>query len=63
MSSTPKMMTVAATSFYEKQARALLEEGERDGILNFLSDHPEAGDLIRGTGGLRKLRWALPGRW
>lgn len=27
-----------------------------------LLEHPDAGDLIRGTGGLRKLRWALPGR-
>jgi hypothetical protein len=23
---------------------------------------PDAGDLIKGSGGLRKLRWALPGR-
>jgi hypothetical protein len=23
---------------------------------------PNAGDLIKGSGGLRKLRWALPGR-
>jgi mRNA-degrading endonuclease RelE of RelBE toxin-antitoxin system len=23
---------------------------------------PEAGDLIRGGGGLRKIRWSLPGR-
>jgi hypothetical protein len=22
---------------------------------------PNAGDLIKGSGGLRKLRWALPG--
>jgi mRNA-degrading endonuclease RelE of RelBE toxin-antitoxin system len=62
MSATPKLMTVAATSLYEKQARTLLEEQDRDGILNYLSDNPEAGNLIRGTGGLRKLRWALPGR-
>ena len=27
-----------------------------------LLDQPEAGDLITGTKGLRKLRWALPGR-
>ena len=27
-----------------------------------LLEHPDAGDLMRGTGGLRKLRWALPGR-
>ena len=23
---------------------------------------PDAGDLIKGSGGIRKLRWALPGR-
>jgi hypothetical protein len=27
-----------------------------------LIEEPEAGDLIRGSKGLRKLRWALPGR-
>ncbi len=27
-----------------------------------LLDQPEAGELIIGTKGLRKLRWALPGR-
>ena len=27
-----------------------------------LTDNPKSGDLIRGTGGARKLRWALPGR-
>ena len=27
-----------------------------------LIDRPDAGDLIRGAKGLRKLRWALPGR-
>jgi hypothetical protein len=23
---------------------------------------PDSGDLIKGSGGMRKLRWALPGR-
>ena len=27
-----------------------------------LVQHPEAGALIPGSGGLRKLRWRLPGR-
>ena len=27
-----------------------------------LIERPDAGDLIRGSKGLRKLRWALPGR-
>lgn len=31
-------------------------------LVDYLSDNPEAGDLIRGSGGVRKLRWAMPGR-
>jgi len=27
-----------------------------------LIDQPDAGDVIRGSKGLRKLRWAMPGR-
>ena len=27
----------------------------------FLCEHPQAGNMIQGTGGLRKLRWAFPG--
>ncbi len=28
----------------------------------FLCEHPEAGSLIKGTGGLRKLRWSSQGK-
>ena len=28
----------------------------------FLIDHPNAGDVIPGTGGCRKLRWAAKGK-
>ncbi len=33
-------------------------------IINYLSlaAHPESGELIRGSGGLRKIRWAGSGR-
>ena len=27
----------------------------------YLADHAEAGDVIQGTGGIRKIRWNLPG--
>jgi hypothetical protein len=26
----------------------------------YLAENPDAGDVIQGTGGLRKVRWALP---
>lgn len=28
----------------------------------YLLQQPEAGDVVRGSGGVRKVRWALPGR-
>lgn len=27
-----------------------------------MATRPESGDVVRGSGGLRKLRWAAPGR-
>ena len=28
----------------------------------YLMNYPDAGDVIRGSGGVRKLRWGLPGQ-
>jgi hypothetical protein len=51
------MLTVAETAFYLKKAGRLLSQTERDEIITFLSRRPKAGVLLRGTGGIRKLRW------
>jgi mRNA-degrading endonuclease RelE of RelBE toxin-antitoxin system len=40
--------------------RTGLAEEERQDITLYLAQMPDAGDVIPGTGGLRKLRW--PGR-
>ncbi|MDP2224960.1 hypothetical protein [Nitrosomonas sp.] len=39
-----------------------MTEAERQDVLNYLAAHPKAGDLIEGTGGIRKLRWSRSGR-
>lgn len=36
-----------------------LEDDEYRELQHFLIEQPDAGDLIQGTGGLRKLRWSL----
>lgn len=36
-------------------------EDERGLLVDYLARNPLAGDLIPGTGGVRKLRWALEG--
>ena len=56
------MITVAELPEYLRAAEKLLSEGERHDVIDYLSEHPRAGDLIEGTGGIRKLRWARGGR-
>ena len=43
---------------FERHRANYLEDDEFRGLQNLLMLHPEAGDSIAGTGGLRKLRFA-----
>lgn len=56
------MITVAETTEYAKRARKLLSEQERSDLIGYLAAHPEAGDVMEGTGGVRKVRWAREGK-
>lgn len=42
--------------------RKLMDEAERSDLVDFLAWNPKAGDVIPGSGGVRKIRWALEGR-
>ena len=44
---------------FTKQLPDYLEDEEYQKFQNFLIETPDAGDVIQGAGGLRKLRWAL----
>jgi hypothetical protein len=55
------MHTVVETPTYLRQAVGLTE-GQRIEIISFLSNNPRAGELIPGTGGLRKVRFGKPGK-
>ncbi len=52
------MITVAETESFQKKIIKLLSSEELHDLIAYLSEHPSAGDLIQGTGGIRKLRWA-----
>jgi hypothetical protein len=47
---------------FTEDVRRLLDDESYGALQQRLADHPDAGELIRDTGGLRKIRWALPGR-
>ena len=55
-------VTVVETPEFLSAARRLMDEGERQVLIDYLAYNLTAGDLIPGTGGVRKLRWALEGR-
>jgi hypothetical protein len=54
-------ITVVETPEFLSATRKLLTEEERAVLVDYLAHNPTAGDLIRGTGGVRKLRWGLEG--
>ena len=58
----PFVQTVAETPTFTKQAEALFGEVEKLELITHLAEHPLEGDLIPGTGGVRKLRFAASGK-
>ena len=55
------MFTVATTHRFESDAADIWSEAEIEELILAVAVDPHQGDLIPGTGGLRKLRWARPG--
>ena len=51
------MQTVAELPEFIRAADKLLHADERQDLIRYLALHPKAGDLMEGTGGIRKLRW------
>ncbi len=56
------MITVAELPEFIRSAERLLSDAERLDVIRYLAEHPQAGDLMEGTGGVRKLRWGRGGR-
>lgn len=51
------MLPIAELPECIRRAEKLMSATERLDIVNYLAAHPKAGDLMEGTGGVRKLRW------
>ena len=55
------MYTVVETPTFAADAKDLWTEEERGAFCAWLAGHPEAGDVIPGSGGCRKVRWGRAG--
>lgn len=56
------LTTITELPEYIRQSSVLLNEVERKAIIDYLAEHPRSGDVMEGTGGIRKLRWSRGGR-
>ena len=53
---------VAETPTFQRDAAAAgMTDAEKAELIGYLAANPEAGEIIVGTGGARKLRWRRPG--
>ncbi len=55
-------MEFIETPTFTRMVKGLLSDDEYRLLQNDLLEYPEHGDLIKGGGGIRKLRFALQGR-
>lgn len=51
-------ISIVETSAFIKRAEKIVTDDELDNIKELLAENPEIGDLIRGSGGIRKVRVA-----
>lgn len=56
------MYSFIETKLFSRLVAEYISDEEYSNLQNALIKDPEAGDLIRGSGGVRKLRWGVAGR-
>jgi RelE toxin of RelE / RelB toxin-antitoxin system len=55
------MLTIVESAFFSSLWPLYWNEDERGDFAAYLGQYPEAGDVISGTHGLRKIRWSRQG--
>ena len=56
------MRNVAETQIFQRYADEVWSSDQRNEFISWIAANPEAGDIIAGSGGCRKVRWAASGR-
>ena len=55
-------MVFIESPIFTRLMQELLTDDSYARLQQFLEANPDAGDVIQGTGGLRKIRWSTEGR-
>jgi mRNA-degrading endonuclease RelE of RelBE toxin-antitoxin system len=57
-----RLHTIVELHAFARDVKDLLENDQVDELKGYLAENPEAGAVIPGAGGVRKLRWSASGR-
>jgi len=52
-------VTVVELPLFQRLARDVWDDNERLSFIDHIARHPQDGDVIPDTGGVRKIRWRL----
>ena len=55
-------MVFIETSLFTRLLPSYLSDDDYSGLQSYLLQKPDAGRLVRGSGGVRKVRWAPSGK-
>lgn len=55
------LLTIIESPLFARQWPDYWTSEEYDAFSRFLAEHPEAGDVVPGSGGCRKIRWGRDG--
>ena len=56
------MITIIETQKFTGKADKIMSAAEKDELFDLIARNPKEGDVISGTGGVRKLRFAIQGK-
>ncbi len=55
-------MEIVETPIFTQIIQSLIPDESYQKLQNMLIEFPDSGDIIPGSGGIRKLRWPIPGK-
>jgi len=55
------VFTFIESVVFERRRALYLDDDDYAELQQFMMQNPEAGDVVRGSGGVRKLRWRRKG--
>ena len=56
------LITVVETKAFSAASKGRMKASEVDALIDLVAAEPEYGDLMQGTGGIRKVRFATGGK-